>query len=36
LLEGADHGFAVKKSTGRTKQDVWAEATDALLSFLKV
>ena len=26
LLDGADHGFAVKKSTGRTKDDVFAEA----------
>lgn len=36
LLEGADHGFAVRKSTGRTKQDVFEEATDALIKFLKV
>jgi predicted alpha/beta-hydrolase family hydrolase len=36
LLEGADHGFAVKKSTGRTKQDVWDEASSAMLSWLKV
>ena len=27
LLDGADHGFAVLKSSGRTKEDVWIEAT---------
>ena len=36
VLEGADHGFNVKKSTGRTKQDVHVEAVDALIKFLKV
>jgi predicted alpha/beta-hydrolase family hydrolase len=35
LLEGADHGFSVKKSTGRTKQEVWDEATQAFVSWLK-
>jgi len=35
LLEGADHGFAVPKSSGRTRQDVWQEACDALQGFLK-
>ena len=34
LLDGADHGFGVLKSSGRTRQDVWAEAAVALLSFL--
>ena len=34
LLEGADHGFAVLKSSGRSREDVWREATDSLLSFL--
>jgi hypothetical protein len=34
LLEGADHGFATLKSSGQTRQDVWAEAVDALLAFL--
>ena len=33
-LEGADHGFAVLKSTGRTREDVWSEATGFLLSWL--
>ena len=34
-LEGADHGFAVLKSSGRTKEDVWSEATGFLLSWLE-
>jgi predicted alpha/beta-hydrolase family hydrolase len=34
FLEGADHGFAVPKSTGRTKEGIWAEATDALVDLL--
>jgi predicted alpha/beta-hydrolase family hydrolase len=35
LLEGADHGFAVKKSSGRTREDVWAEAVDAFVRWLR-
>ena len=34
LLDGADHGFAIPKASGRTRQDVWAEATEALLDWL--
>lgn len=34
LLEGADHGFAVLKSSGRSREDVWREATDILLGWL--
>jgi predicted alpha/beta-hydrolase family hydrolase len=34
-LDGADHGFAVPKSSGRTLQDVWAEAVDALVAWLR-
>jgi len=34
MLEGADHGFAVKKASGRTREDVWAEATRALVDWL--
>jgi predicted alpha/beta-hydrolase family hydrolase len=34
FLEGADHGFSVAKASGRTRQDVWREATDALIAFL--
>ena len=33
-LEGADHGFAVLKSSGRTQMDVWTEAANSLLSWL--
>jgi predicted alpha/beta-hydrolase family hydrolase len=34
LLEGADHAFNVAKATGRTRTDVWEEATRTLLAFL--
>jgi predicted alpha/beta-hydrolase family hydrolase len=34
LLEGADHGFSVAKSTGRTRTDVWDEAYRYLVAFL--
>ncbi len=33
-LEGADHGFAVLKSSGRTRTEVWSEAADSLLAWL--
>lgn len=36
LIDGADHGFAVPKRTGRTKADVYAEAAAALVSWLKL
>ena len=36
LLEAADHGFNVKKSSGRTKADVWEDATSAMIKWLKV
>ncbi|HXK34802.1 MAG TPA: alpha/beta family hydrolase [Dehalococcoidia bacterium] len=36
LLDGADHGFSVKKSSGRTREDVWAEASSALLAWIGV
>ena len=35
LLQGADHGFSVPRSTGRTRNDVWMEATSALLQWLR-
>ena len=35
LLDGADHGFAVPKASGRTKDDVWTEAVEAMLGWLK-
>ena len=34
LLDGADHGFAVLKSSGRTREDVWNDATGHLLDWL--
>jgi predicted alpha/beta-hydrolase family hydrolase len=34
LLDGADHGFAVRKSSGRTREQVYDEATEALVRFL--
>jgi predicted alpha/beta-hydrolase family hydrolase len=34
LLAAADHGFAVKKSSGRTREDVWAEAIDVFVRWL--
>jgi predicted alpha/beta-hydrolase family hydrolase len=34
LLEGADHGFNVPKSSGRRREDVWRECCDVLTEFL--
>jgi predicted alpha/beta-hydrolase family hydrolase len=34
FLDGADHGFAVRKSSGRTKDDVFAEAADTFGEWL--
>ena len=34
LLEGADHGFATLGSSGRTREDVWREAVDAMAAWL--
>ncbi|MCI0823634.1 MAG: dienelactone hydrolase family protein [Chloroflexi bacterium] len=36
LLEGAGHGFATLKSSGRTKEDVWSEAAGRFLDWLEV
>jgi len=33
-LEEADHGFGTLKSSGRTSEDVWAEAVDTLAVWL--
>ena len=33
-LEGADHGFAVLKSSGRIQKGVWIEAADSLVAWL--
>ena len=35
LLEGADHGFGVLKSSGRKREDVWEEATGALEGWIR-
>ena len=35
LLDGADHSFAVLKRGGRTKDEVYAEAVDALIAFVE-
>jgi predicted alpha/beta-hydrolase family hydrolase len=34
LLDGADHGFAVLKRSGRTSDEVFAEAVDAMLAWV--
>ena len=34
LLDGADHGFNVKKASGRTREDVWEEAVLAMRDWL--
>ncbi len=34
LLDRADHGFNVPKSSGRTREDVWAEAVGAMVGWL--
>ena len=34
ILEGADHGFAVLKSSGQTRQDVWDAVISGLVSFV--
>jgi len=36
LLEGADHGFAVKKASGRTREHVWDEAVTAMARWLRL
>jgi predicted alpha/beta-hydrolase family hydrolase len=36
LLKAADHGFNVKKSSDRTKADVFEEAAGAMIKWLKV
>ncbi len=34
LMEAADHGFGVPKASGRTRQEVWAEAVNVTLAWL--
>ncbi len=36
LLVDADHGFAVPKATGRTREDVWDEAAGALIKWVSI
>lgn len=35
VLAGADHGFSVRKSDGRTREDVWEEAASTLVDWLR-
>jgi predicted alpha/beta-hydrolase family hydrolase len=35
FLEGADHGFATLKASGRSKEDVYREAVDRMASFFE-
>jgi predicted alpha/beta-hydrolase family hydrolase len=35
VLDGADHGFAVLKRSGRAREDVWKEAADVLLEWFE-
>ena len=35
LLDGADHGFSVRKSSGKTRQDVWDEAIETFIDWLQ-
>ena len=35
LLADADHGFAVPKASGRSREDVWEEAVSAFLAWLR-
>ena len=34
VMEGADHGFATLKSSGRTREDVWCEARSVFIDWL--
>jgi len=35
VVEGADHGFSVLKSSGRTDSEIWTEIKDAVSDFVK-
>ena len=35
FLDGADHGFSVRKSSGKTRQDVWDEAIETFIDWLQ-
>lgn len=34
LLDAADHGFSAPKSSGRTREDIWSEAVETMLTWL--
>jgi uncharacterized protein len=34
FLEGADHGFSVRKASGRTREEVWREAVEVMWEWL--
>jgi predicted alpha/beta-hydrolase family hydrolase len=34
LLEHADHAFAAPKASGRTREDIWSEAAEAMIRWL--
>ncbi len=34
LMNSADHGFNAPKSSGRTRQDIWSEAVDAMWDWM--
>lgn len=34
IMEAAHHGFAAPKSSGRSREDIWSEAADALEAWL--
>lgn len=35
ILDGADHGFSVRKSSGKTRQDVWDETIETFVDWLQ-
>ncbi len=35
FLDGADHGFSVRKSSGKTRQGVWDEAIETFVDWLQ-
>ena len=35
FLDGADHGFSARKSSGKTRQDVWDEAIETFVDWLQ-
>lgn len=35
LLDGADHGFKISKLSGKRSEDVWADAAEAFVDWLR-